>query len=381
ITSDTLSVVELRNRIAEARVQNLTPINLYALSLSKAASQPQELSVRIENQMNRPVSVELSLQGPGQIKTKTSVVRIPVAKLVEARVPWPGAQLATNNQYPIQLQARVLSEDGAPLTDLSHSQIIQVAQFVKHSPQVDGKLDDWKDLTPVFLTARPREDFTKFLLNPNLRPDGNAPTLPALARIFTAYDDHFVYVAVAGWGTNCNVGQPAKPGLPFLKGDPKGLNYISTCGDVVQVAFGFRDRVPGQGRQMQDPWAWKGLFYDTDYQYAAHTSPEGPKLIRLWGAETDRRTAYQIDEVPHIIPVEGARIAITGEAYEIAIPRRELRLFDPAKDRLRFSVVLNNRNNWADTAGVFDYWSGMGSFGPSWESRLPCQTFFGIHNR
>ena len=55
ITSDTLDVLEMRKRIAEAKIENVTPLNLYALSLMKSANEAQPLSVRVENQMNREV--------------------------------------------------------------------------------------------------------------------------------------------------------------------------------------------------------------------------------------------------------------------------------------------------------------------------------------
>jgi len=36
--------------------------------------------------------------------------------------------------------------------------------------------------------------------------------------------------------------------------------------------------------------------------------------------------------------------------------------------------------SWSEAAGVFDFWSGGGSFPPNWLQRLPCRTFFGIEN-
>ncbi|HUU11036.1 MAG TPA: hypothetical protein VM431_10925 [Phycisphaerae bacterium] len=143
---------------------------------------------------------------------------------------------------------------------------------------------------------------------------------------------------------------------------------------------------------MDDPYAWKGHFYDTDYHYAAHVSTEGDQLIRQWGPDTGRRIAYQTDKVPGYGPVRGATIKIRRDeaakvtVYEMAIPRRELAMFDPAKGRCRFGFVLGNDEKlglgggleWSAAAGVFDHWYASGSFGPSWVSQLPCQTFFGI---
>src|SRR6202007_191560 len=132
---------------------------------------------------------------------------------------------------------------------------------------------------------------------------------------------------------------------------------------------GFRERVPSIGRQMGDPWAWKGSFYDTDYSFVAHSSTQGDKLIQIWGANTSRRNGYQADAVPGIETVPGGVVKIARNEtqkltlYEIAIPRRRLSLFNPDSGRCRFGFILYNGANvaggdlaWSDVAGVFDYW-------------------------
>jgi hypothetical protein len=172
---------------------------------------------------------------------------------------------------------------------------------------------------------------------------------------------------------------------------PDGLRYITSCGNVFQFSFGFRDRVAGIGRQMDDPWAWKGCFYDTDYSFVAHVSTEGDQLIQIWRPDGSRQDGYQTEAVSGIGPVPDGKVKITRDEsrkltiYEIAIPRRELALFDPTAGRCRFGFILYNSEqvaggsmNWSDTAGVFDYWRSAGSFPPTWNQRLPCQTFFGI---
>jgi hypothetical protein len=242
-------------------------------------------------------------------------------------------------------------------------------------------------------------DLTQYLLNPGMdKPTGAGDEKRIVARIYTAYDDENIYVAAAvnEAELKCSSGTPALKGrgekkinLPYRNGMPDGLNHISHCGDAIQLGFGFRDRVPGFGRQMDDPYAWKGHFYDTDYVYHAHTSTDGPMLIRQWGPEGHRRNAYQCDAVPGVEPVAGAQIKITRDEekqltlYELAIPRSELKLFDPAKGAFRFSfLVANNEGlgelNWGEAAGVFDYWRNVGSFAPTWMQRLPAETFFGV---
>ena len=385
ITTDTLSVTELRDRIRSGRIDKITPLNLYALSLTQPADQPQDLSVRVENQLNADVTVTLALQILGVKAQPHTKITIPAGELNEVKLAWPGVAIDPGNRYGINLVARLArSSDVGAFDPVVVSQAISVARFVKRTVPIDGSIDSWQGVTPVTLLkpGTQRMDLTEYYLNPN-KPMPATASIPAAAdsvHVYTAYDDQNVYVTVDGWGHNCTAGQPWRDGAPFRKGVQNGLDYLSNCGDYVQIAFGFRDRVPGYGRQMGDPWAWKGQFYDTDYLYSAHASTDGPVLVREWGPDTTRRTAYQLEEVPGTGPVPGARIRIVDKMYWISIPRSELALFDPVHmDRFRFSILLNNgAMSWGETAGVFDHWIGAGSFGPSWQGHLPNQTFFGI---
>ena len=91
---------------------------------------------------------------------------------------------------------------------------------------------------------------------------------------------------------------------------------------------------------MDDPYAWKGDFYDTDYSYYANPSAKGDMLTRVWGPDTQRQDGYQTAKVPGMGPVPNARIKITRNEdtkitlYEMAIPRAEIKLFDPEKGAL-----------------------------------------------
>ncbi|MCY3020710.1 MAG: hypothetical protein NTW87_16965 [Planctomycetota bacterium] len=392
ITSETLDVIQLRERIREAHIENVTPLNLYALSLMKPANEAQTLGVRIENQINCKVQGTLKLLAAG--KGTQASFTIPAAKLVEVPIAWPGCELSPQNQYPVTLA--VVSDAGS----VTREQTIAVARFIKRTIKVDGSLDDWKGAVPVMIDSQGASnavDPTQYLLNPNLKRPEAADGKRVTAWVYTAYDNDNVYLAAAvnEDKLECKAGQKVRRGkaeLPYKVGDPEGLDHIRYCGDVFMFSFGFRDRVPGWGRQMDDPYAWKGHFCDTDYHYAAHVSADGDKLVRQWGADTPRRTAYQTEKEAYVGPVAGAQIVIKRDetakltVYEIAIPRRELALFDPGKERLRFGFMIANSEGagpqgalqWSDAAGVFDHWRAAGSFSPSWMQVLPCQTFFGV---
>lgn len=408
ITSESLSVMELRTRIRHAKIAGITPVNLFAMSLHLPADKKQKLSARVENQMNGDITGTVTLKildKSGAVLRRTTSKRFTLrgAQLAEIPLSWPGVDVCLDNQYAIVLEAQTKAKaDNESLRPVTKKQIIQVARFVERTIDINGKLDDWKDVTPVLLDSEQTEsgcDLTEYLLNPHLeRPTGSGDDKRIVARVYTAYDSRHVYVAAAVNEESLanSAGQNVvRKGvrLPITSGVPNGLQHPSLTGDAFLFSFGFRDRVPGFGRQMGDPYAWKGHFYDTDYHYIAHISTDGPKLVRQWGPDTRRGVGYQLDDVPAGVgPVAGAQIKISRNeselltVYEIAIPRAELSLFDEERPVCRFGFVLCNNEGlgqnglqWARAAGVFDHWSSAGSFTPTWVYRLPCQTSFGIH--
>jgi len=407
LTTESLSVIELRDRIAHAIIRRVTPVNLSALSLADCAERKQTLSVRIENQLNRPIQGRLTLRIRQSGEQTSAHFAIEAGSLEEVQIEWPGVPASAQNQYPISLTAR-LDDDpsqspGSEFPSVGRDQTIAVAKFAKRTIELNGSLDDWQGMTPVFLDSRAFEngsDPSRSLLNPKLEPPSGENDAQIVARVYTAYDDTNVYLAAVVHEDQfrCSAGQSVVKGqnatkitLPYKEGMRDGLGYITSCGNVFQFSFGFRDRAPGIGRQMDDPWAWKGCFYDTDYSFVAHVSTEGDQLIRIWGPDGSREDGYQTEAVPGIDSVPGGKVRITRDESqklticEIAIPRRELALFDPVAGRCRFGFILYNCQqaaggsmNWSDAAGVFDYWRSSGSYPPTWVQRLPCQTFFGI---
>lgn len=394
-TTEKLSVIALRDKLAEARLDHITPLNAYALSLLQPAHQRQMLGVRLHNQLNRTITGTLTLIRQADGTRRSVPFTVLDGKLREVQVEWPAAPLPPQARHEVTLE--IQSDAG----NLVHRQSLAVARFHKRTVTVDGRLDDWADVLPVVMDSAQidgKSDPTLALLNPGRITVERGAGGRVRVSVYAAYDDRFVYLAAAVQEPQLvnRSGQPAtRRGrnetvtLPYRQGEPEGLEHIRFCGDSFFFAFGFRDRVPGLGRQMDDPWAWKGHFYDTDYHYVAHTSATGSKLVRQWGANTSRRIAYQTAAVPGVGPVPGAQIRIERDEttqltiYEMAIPRTELQLFDPRAGRLRFGFQLVSNEigwplQWSAAAGVFDYWTGSGSFSPSWVSVLPCQTFFGI---
>lgn len=407
ITSECLDVLALRDRIQGGLIRRLTPINFYALSLQAPASEKQSLIVRVQNQINRRLTGTLVLRVAGTKEVVSTRFEVDPGALIEVPLPWPTLSPHADNRYPVGLTARLDNSEAGPsesFPPLARDQTLAVARFEKRTVHLTGALSDWADIRAVTVDSSSTQQANgdaSSLQNPNEKQKSDhTGTKRITGQVYTAYDDDFVYVGAAVHEDqfHCSAGQPftATVGnltttLPYLKGVPDGLHFITECGNVLQFSFGFRDRVPYIGRQIDDLWAWKGAFYDTDYSYVAHTSAQGDRLIRIWGPDAGRRNGYQTESVPGIGPVPGGVVKITRDdtnnltLYEIAIPRQQLVLFDPDNGQCRFGFVLYNSQlgnggalSWSDVAGVFDYWQTPGSFPPTWKDHLACQTFFGI---
>jgi hypothetical protein len=405
ITTDRLDVQTLRDRIQGALIRHLTPLNFYAVSLQAPASEKQDLAVRLENQINRRLTGTLVLRAAGTDKTASTHFEVDPGALTEISLEWPTLPLQPDNRYQINLTVNLDSdEEDHGFSPVTREQILAVARFQKRTVHLSGALADWEGLIPVRIETNQSQEIgisAMSLLNPNATPQSNsAGPKHVSGLVYTAYDDDFVYIGAAVHEDQfyCSAGQPfvstwakVMTILPYMQGEPGGLRYATDCGSVLQFSFGFRDRVPHMGRQIDDPWAWKGTFYDTDYSYVAHASATGDQLIRIWGPDTGRRNGYQTESVPGIGPVPGGEVKISRDEankttlYEIAIPRQQLALFDPDSGQCRFGFILYSSQlpigvslSWSDKVGVFDYWQTPGSFPPTWKNHPACQTFFGI---
>ena len=99
VTSEVLSVCELRSRLAAATIAGVTPLNLYACSLEQPADRPQALRVRIENPVNRPLAGIVAVTPLAGGPECGAPFAAPAGGLADVDVPWPGVATAPTNQY------------------------------------------------------------------------------------------------------------------------------------------------------------------------------------------------------------------------------------------------------------------------------------------
>ena len=309
-------------------------------------------------------------------------------------VPWVPQIASFSNGCAVRIHVKTAAGT------VETPQILQVGCFIKGTPAIDGSKKGWGQVPAVVIDSdrlQPGTDITRYVLNPNLRRAEASAPRRAQVRLQSAWDEKFVYIRaeVEGDSLANSAGKPAVKGTlatPYLTADPAGLEHIRHTGDALFLAFGFRDRVPGKGRQMADPWAWKGHFHDTDVVLAAHTAVGGARLVQLWGSDGDRRNGYQTEKLPfhgdvpggHSVVIRDEQTQIT--TYVVAIPRAALPGFDPLVGACRFTFRVTESKpvrdgmtlDWGEAAGVFSHWQSMGTYSPTWDTGYPCQTIFTI---
>ena len=381
LVSEQLSLQDMLKAIREARMEHVTPVNLSMFSFTRPVAEAPPLVVRVQNQLNRPVTGALRVKLPIGWEAQTNPVSFALGPAEIAAVEVPLSKTVANefNQYPIT----VVAETDAGKT--FRTQIVSAAYATRRKVTVDGSLDDWQGAVGAAIDSNQLaslEDYTYYLLHPNQpRPEGPDASKHVLAKCYTAWDDDSFYVAFRVY----------EPGLS-QQSNSDTANHILPwySGDCIEFALGLNERAADDYHPPSDPYYWKGMFRDTDYQYLLMQGTDGPALIRLHRPGMPYRVPFQTEAIEGCGPVPGARVAIkrnegTKETlYECALPLAELDLLRPAeRDAMRFGYIVCNdegvgRLQWSEAAGVYDYWLNNGSFMPTWESFWACQTRWGI---
>ena len=382
LQSDQMSVAEMRRLIGGGRIEGVTPINSYLYSLlSPLGANPTTLTARVQNQLNRPLKATISLAGRKDWKIEPSQrpIELKPAELAEVDFRVTATSTSAINQYPVQ--TRIESDGGR----LERREVVSVAAIRPLTAKVDGELNEWTTATFARVDSEEQRDVSRYLdwlANPTDLPPQPAPGQAFVGtRVAVGYNAANVYVAAVirepGLG-NATGGQATQPDEnPMMNGD------------CLELAFGFGERANDDYRKPDHPWYWKGMIRDADYALIQFRNRgDAPFLYSLFVPGLTWRTDFQTERV-NTFSVPAGQIRFVRDevarttTWEMAIPRRYLNRFDPSKPYCRFGFVYYNDEKlpaleWSRGAGVFDYWTTYGSYLPSWNALLACQTRWGI---
>ena len=108
ITTESLSVIELRDRIAFGALFSRLPRSTCMRFRSlETRVKNRLLFVRIENQLNRPMKGSLTLRIDQSNEQTSTRFKVEAGRLAEVQIGWPGIAVSAENRYPITLTARL----------------------------------------------------------------------------------------------------------------------------------------------------------------------------------------------------------------------------------------------------------------------------------
>ncbi|MCS6859636.1 MAG: hypothetical protein NZT92_04875 [Abditibacteriales bacterium] len=374
-----LPIQTFAERVSAAQLEDLTPIALQLLPLTEPPDRAAKLVVRVQNQLNRPVTGTLSLNLP--IGWSVQQTKYPFALEVGEmkHIPFDllGAIAHRDNVYAVSVTAEVDRKKH------ERAQIVQVAAAVHGSVVIDGDLSDWADAYPLQLDYEQLthpDAYARALFNPrSQRPAPTGIKRQVSARVYTKWDEQYFYFA-------------AEVVEPELRQDaalaPNTGRKDFWNGDAVQLVFSRRERAADDYHAAGDPWRWKGAFRDSEFGFAAMAAQEGWAVVRLFAPGAPFRAAAVA--TTGYAKVKGAKVVVRREEaedktfYEVAIPLAEVGGLKPAEG-IRFGFVLHNnegvrggRLQWGEAIGTWDDLHNVGALVPLNEPFLPCPTVWGF---
>lgn len=137
------SFKRLTKAINESRIDGYEPLNVIAHDLLAPVGQKPSLRLSLTNILNRPVSGSLKIT-LGQLQLDVPAkLDLAAHETRELLVPITDGTAALDNTYPLDFRFDA-GADGCAI----HRENLHVNYIAKKTIQVDGSLDDWKDVLP-----------------------------------------------------------------------------------------------------------------------------------------------------------------------------------------------------------------------------------------
>jgi len=180
---------KLLEAIKKSRIEGYEPVEIIASDMTKRIEQHPEMNLKITNILNRPVKTTLTvnlgnlkISYQPEITLKGNETKIIPVHILDGKT-------VANNTYPL-----VVSVDAGMDGTAYHWEDMHVNVISKLTIQVDGKLDDWKDVIPqtVKSSGKGNINLTAAAWYPFKQFDTNAD---GFANGYLAYDDQYFYFA------------------------------------------------------------------------------------------------------------------------------------------------------------------------------------------
>ena len=250
------SFAALLEAVKQSRIDGIEPLSIAAHDMTARIDRHPDLRLTLTNVLNRPLKGQLSLMlGELKLDTPARAVEFAPAETKELRLKVIGGEAKSNNTYPLSLSFDAGADGKQAFEEDMHVNVI-----ARRTIDVDGKLDDWKDIPPQTVTAGDsKPSLTESAWFPFQKFDDSVSK--GFGSGYLAYDDHFFYFAAKIADDTPDEGM-----VRFEKRDDDEYYYPPT-------SFGYDDRdknKPGGGEKRSYTWP------DGVRRYSYRKKPELP---------------------------------------------------------------------------------------------------------
>ncbi|MGO9113975.1 MAG: hypothetical protein ACLP9L_32565 [Thermoguttaceae bacterium] len=371
------SFARLQKELADARIDGYAPVEIIASDLTAPIQRGPALKLRLTNVLNRPVQGKTSVKLDDlKLDSSERLVSLAANETSEVVFHVIGGRSVAANQYQLSVKFDA-GTDGAAL----HEEGLRVNFIAKRKIEVDGRLDDWKNVVPQIVdqsqrigrslteaaylpfrrveTSNNRGAATAWLAHDNenfyfaARVSGFSDKSSGLPRFETLDADQYFYPQKVTDGGKV-LTWPADVRRYSYRKDPdlpSGNGHYN-----IQIALNVVP--PNQKPMLTHPAGTMPRFMsymDTDYEFALNPVAEkfggGTEIFCLQKPGAPRKHFFPRQPKAPLDggPVKNGKLVIRGDGdgciFECAIPWSELPLVKQrldAGETIKFSYRVNN---------------------------------------
>ena len=179
-------------RLAQAQITGKRPVEILPRDFKTLLSNKDTaLSVGVHNCLNRTIKGKLTVKSPSEITLGTSAQEVELAAGETKTLSFPisAATPQESNAYPFEFS--FASDAG----DAQYKEVLNCAVAPKAKINVDGNLDEWKDIPGVTIFGKDDSvDSIEVLRRPWLALKESHPGLVS-GRLKMAWDDDYLYLS------------------------------------------------------------------------------------------------------------------------------------------------------------------------------------------
>lgn len=184
------SFAKLLDALRNARVEGYDPVEIVAHDLVAPVDHHPELRLTFTNILNRSISGQIKVElADVQLRSATAPLALKPNEARELKFEIESGQASVNNVYPVTVEF-----DAGPDGKAVHHEDLHINVIARRTINVDGNLDDWKDVLPQIVPG--------VAIMPGLTEEAwlpfknfNKSATEGLATVYLAYDESNFYFA------------------------------------------------------------------------------------------------------------------------------------------------------------------------------------------